>query len=104
MPYIRSDRRPNIDNKVSALAKTLEELGDEKGDLNYAITRLIIEHIKRVGICYNTMSDITGVLNDVKSEFERRVVAPYEDLKCIQNGDVYDDAPRITEQSLRKHD
>lgn len=91
MPYIRPDRRPKIDNKVSALARALEELGSDKGDLNYAITRLVVEHMKRVGVRYSSLSDATGVLNDVKAEFERRIVALYEDEKISENGDVYED-------------
>ena len=37
-----------------------------------------------------------GVLACVRHEFERRVVDPYEDLKCHENGDVYMRREKIT--------
>jgi len=45
--------------------------------------------LKATGISYDNLSDITGVLNDVKTEFERKVVAPYEDEKITENGKIY---------------
>lgn len=61
-----------------------------KGDLNYVMTRLSQEYIVFHGKSYNTLSDVTGMLNDVKTEFERKVVAPYEDMKIEENGGIYD--------------
>lgn len=37
---------------------------------------------------FTTMSQIIGVLESVKQEFYRRVVAPYEEEKIKENGDV----------------
>ena len=90
MPYIKKEKRHEINLDIQELINTLEELGYEKGDLNYSITLLVQFYIKHHGKSYNTLSDVTGVLNDVKTEFERRVVAPYEDKKIKENGDVYD--------------
>lgn len=36
-----------------------------------------------------TQIQILGVLSCVQQEFYRRVVAPYEDQKCRENGDVF---------------
>lgn len=90
MPYIHQDRRLTINLDVQEVINTLEELGYKKGDLNYVITKLVQYYVKYHGKRYDTLSDVTGVLNDVKTEFERRVVVPYEDNKIIENGDVYD--------------
>ena len=37
---------------------------------------------------YAKLAIITGVLENIKQEFYRRVASPYEDLKAKQNGDV----------------
>jgi hypothetical protein len=35
------------------------------------------------------MNDVVGALEGAKAEFQRIVVAPYEDKKMAENGDVY---------------
>lgn len=89
MPYIKKHRREKLDHYIEDLAEQLTFLDNNKGDLNYTISRLVALHLKDVGKSYDSLSDITGVLNDVKTEFERRVVSPYENQKILENGDVY---------------
>jgi len=38
---------------------------------------------------YRTMNEVLGAFDAASKEFYRRVVAPYEDEKIEQNGDVY---------------
>jgi hypothetical protein len=59
------------------------------GELNYTFTREIKEYIGTKGLRYQTINDIIGALEGAKMEFYRRVVAPYEDQKIQENGDVY---------------
>jgi hypothetical protein len=59
------------------------------GELNYAITRLLVAYVRRQGKRYETLNAVIGAVEGAKSEFYRRVVAPYEDHKCAVNGDVY---------------
>ena len=97
MPYIKIRRRKKLQRTLGYLCQALRALpvqaGEHfgKGDLNYCITQLVLAYVEHHGKRYDTLSDVTGVLNDVKVEFERRVVAPYEDKKIEENGDVYDD-------------
>lgn len=42
------------------------------------------------GIKWETINDIMGTLESAKTEFTRRVVAPYEDDAIKRNGDLYD--------------
>ncbi len=91
MPYIEEYRRARLEMSVGDVQTDLLDLNWTKGDMNYCITQLVLAYTEYHGKSYNTLSDVTGVLNDVKTEFERRVVAPYEDKKIGQNGDVYDD-------------
>ena len=59
------------------------------GDLNRAFTELAIEYLRVNGLRYQTINDVVGALVGAKDEFNRRVVAPYEDDCIKENGDVY---------------
>jgi len=59
------------------------------GELNFLFTTLIIEYIEKKGESYQTYNDIIGALEGSKLELYRRKIAPYEDKKIIDNGDVY---------------
>jgi hypothetical protein len=58
------------------------------GQLNYCLTRLCIEYAGS-DPNYERLNAIIGALEACKLEFYRRMVAPYEDAKVQQNGDVY---------------
>ena len=89
MPYIIKQDRELLEPAIAEAVKHLKDIDFEKGSLNFFITRLVQEYVLQHQKCYATLSDVTGVLSDVKTEFERRVVAPYEDGKIKENGDVY---------------
>ena len=57
--------------------------------MNYAISMLCKEYIARFGCYYTHLNSVMGVLESAKLEFYRRVVAPYEDKKIEENGDIY---------------
>lgn len=95
MPYITPLYRPHIDTAVTRLVKTIHcnssgvngDLADHAGALNYAITKLILTFLGEPS--YWKLALIKGVLTDVRDEFNRRVVTPYEEGKREANGDVY---------------
>lgn len=88
MPYIRQDRRDRIDAAMEELLDALTDLGQEPGDLNYVITRIIHDNINQTGMSYINLNTVMGVLESATQEFYRRIVAPYEDQKIESNGDV----------------
>lgn len=81
MPYIKPEDRTAI-----LLDNTLI---DDAGELNFYITTLIDSYINKNTKCYTTLNEVIGVLECAKLEVYRRIVAPYEDTKIEQNGDVY---------------
>lgn len=92
MPYIKQNQRERINDLIDLLAFDINELtGENKVDcsgfLNYCITSLILKVIPARR--YWDIALVTGVLENVKQEFYRRYVTPYEDKKISQNGDVY---------------
>ena len=57
------------------------------GEINYAVSRLCCLVIGKKPT-YPKICIITGVLENIKQEFYRRLAAPYEENKIVQNGDV----------------
>jgi hypothetical protein len=78
MPYIKIGER-----------KAAREHPSGAGELNFAITVLLIKYAYAKGLSYQTINDISGACTEALAEFRRRVVVPYEDKKIQENGDVY---------------
>lgn len=88
MPYIEQKKRDVYDPLLAHLLQQLVAEGLASGDLNYCITQLVRGYWNS-NPKYATIASITGVLHDVASEFDRRIVSKYEDGKIVANGDVY---------------
>jgi hypothetical protein len=84
MPYIDKERRNQLNPLVN-----YADIPKTAGELNYVITMAIKEYIAENGQSYQIFNDIIGALEGAKLEFNRRIVAPYEDKKIRENGDVY---------------
>lgn len=79
MPYIkREERGPGA-----------AFFPENAGQLNYAVTLMVLDYFHRMGGRYQQLNDILGALEGAKLEFYRRLAAPYEDTKIAENGDVY---------------
>lgn len=86
MPYIKDEERRKFEYAVSVIATQIET----PGQLNYVISWLVREYLRhREPFNYETLNGIVGVLESAKAEFQRRVVASYEDAKALENGDIY---------------
>jgi len=80
MPYIKKEDREKFN---TLLEFPFSELS--AGELNYLIT-MILKHTYPKG--YADYNALVGVLESVKLELYRKVIAPYEDIKIKENGDV----------------
>ena len=92
MPYIPQQDRNHLDPKIKELAQAVSDRvkangGDYEGILNYTMTKLLLFIIPEHR--YKHIARITGVLENVKQEFYRRLAAPYEDAQIKKNKDVY---------------
>lgn len=83
MPYIPHESRIKLSYQDNQRPET-------SGELNYCITTLCAEYTKTKGLSYNTINEVIGVLTCAGAEYYRRVCIPYENKKCVANGDVYD--------------
>jgi hypothetical protein len=94
MPYIKKIDRASYDDIVDSLADKVKYNGEADakqycGDLNYIITTLlhkVLDDGVRTG--YADYNELIGMLECCKLELYRRKVAPYEDEKIKENGDV----------------
>lgn len=86
MPYIAPiDRLDLISGDI---------LPDTAGELNFVLTNIILQYIKDAegrdySFGYQKLNDALGALEGCKLELYRRIVAPYEDKKIQENGDVF---------------
>ncbi len=87
MPYIKPEQRAKYEETLGELIKILRSLPSEKvdGELNYIVTQIINEVYP---VRYFHLNKAIGVLECIKQEFYRRVVASHEDIKIKESGDV----------------
>jgi hypothetical protein len=87
MPYVAYVFREIWAGLVDPLAAQIDERVDA-GTLNYMVTRVV-----RAALGprpdYERFNTLIGVLEAAKLELYRRMVAPYEDRKITEHGDVY---------------
>ena len=80
MPYVEEFKREYLDTVVKNLSSLKAD-----GDLNYVLFALCKRHVKP---SYNNYKNFCGELRQCVTEIERRILAPYEDEKIKENGDV----------------
>ena len=86
MPYITKINR----NVFKKGLEILSGLVVTPGELNYLFTMLANDYInQKKSKSYQYINDAIGALECTKQELYRRVAAPYEDIKIVNNGDVY---------------
>lgn len=96
MPYIKEEDRKeldsNIDQLISAIYNIKHSLDNPHdfsiylGRINYCFSRIVGGLMGSPS--YNKVAMITGVLENIKQEFYRRIAEPYEDKKILENGDI----------------
>lgn len=102
MPYIDESNRTKLDACIGELILCLKntisdkpfqntELSNEEllkiaGNINYVFSRVSASLMGTPS--YPKIAILTGVLENIKQEFYRRVASVYEDQKISQNGDI----------------
>tara|TARA_B100000287_G_C20141681_1_gene586448 strand:- start:114 stop:431 length:318 start_codon:yes stop_codon:yes gene_type:complete len=94
MPYINENARKELDDCIEAMVDclthgndlTTNEFGIICGEINYTFSRILAKTMGKT--TYTKIAVATGVLENIKQEFYRRIATPYEDKKIIENGDI----------------
>jgi len=90
MPYLVADERLDIEGIIPHLSKAILTPGTTlPGNINFAVSSLVNEIVADRGESYALYNTILGALECSKLEIYRRMVAPYEDEKQKENGDVF---------------
>lgn len=79
MPYIKQSDRSEL----------IYRNPENAGELNFAIHLMLEDYLIKKEESYQTYNDMMGVLAGVQAELYRRKIAPYEDKKAEENGDIY---------------
>jgi predicted transcriptional regulator len=82
MPYIKKENRYKFEVIFNLIDDDIKA-----GELNYIITKIINKMLKN-NMNYARCNEIIGALECCKLELYRRKIAPYEDKKMKENGDV----------------
>lgn len=89
MPYIDTEQREKYDPLLEPFTRRFELGNFHPGELNYVITKLVLAFLAEQNN-YTAYNEVVGVLESVKLELYREKVAPYEDVKLLENGTVYE--------------
>ena len=85
MPYIEQRFRANLDYLIDEM---LRYSLHREGFLNYTLFKLCKELNKGKFESYSSYKSFIGELNECVAEIRRRLLAPYEDKKIDENGDI----------------
>lgn len=96
MPYIKEEERLELDGAIESLVQAIKnnktslynphDFSNYLGRINYCFSRIISGVMGSVS--YSKIAMATGVLENIKVEFYRRVAEIYEDKKIVENGDI----------------
>lgn len=92
MPYIKDDDKVKWKRVIAELQHAFEVFAPDEvhaGDLNYLFSMVAKQYLVSKGLQYAHINDVLGALDGASKEFYRRLVAPYEDKKIKNNGDIY---------------
>jgi hypothetical protein len=82
LPYIPQAERND-------LAPHANRIANDPGELNFQITCIINGYLAAKPLKYARLNDAVGALECAKLELYRRIAAPYESSKILENGEVY---------------
>ncbi len=96
MPYINEEERVELDIVIKQMVDAIREtactldnphdFSNYLGRINYSFSRIIGQLMREPS--YKKIAMATGVLENIKQEFYRRLASPYEDQKILENGDI----------------
>lgn len=92
MPYIDPQTRDRLsDPDLPPRAR----LALNAGELTYQLQQVLLAYIKGHELKYQTLAECLGALEGAKLDLIERVVKPYEERKCEDNGDVWPDRDAV---------
>lgn len=91
MPYIKEELRKLFNIYIENIESNIRLNLDTDKDINSSVTYVVYKLIKDIygnKRSWDLKANALKVLEDVKLEYYRRVLAPHADKKIIENGDI----------------
>ncbi len=96
MPYIKQIYRKNLDSIIEDMTAEIKincsdkngSIPDMPGLINYTFSKILYNLYNPIS--YSKINSVIGVLECVKQEFYDKVARPYENIKCEENGEVFE--------------
>lgn len=85
MPYVDMKTRERLDGGGR------NNHPQNVGQLTYDLQRCLKRYQEDRGLSYQTLAECLGALEGAKCDLNERIVQPYENRKCEENGDVWPD-------------
>lgn len=82
-PYIEQLRRTRLEEDMHL------PVPRTTGELNWMLTQVALRYLCTKPVGYAAMNDVMGAFASAAQEFYRKVAVPYENEKCLINGEVY---------------
>ena len=96
MPYINKEEREELDPYIKEIVDAIKytkiglnnpnDFKNHLGRINYTFSRILSGVMSSIN--YSNIAMATGVIENIKQEFYRRIASPYEDKKINENGDI----------------
>jgi hypothetical protein len=103
MPYLSDEHKNELDDAIIDLTTTLTETEVSiPGGLNYIISQIVDRVVVKHGESYSLYNTMLGSVEAAKLEIYRRLIAPYEDTKIKENGDVFCKKPKQRSKGQQK--
>lgn len=90
MPYIPHEDRNRFRPALASLAAAIDEDDITPGQLDYLFCIVAKLYVDKKGANYTSFNDVMGAFKGASSEFERRMIVPYEEGKLRMNGDIFE--------------
>ncbi len=87
MPYVKQAIRQTFEPELSRIRLLLDGGSMQPGDLNYVITAIVKTYLGQTPN-YTRYNAVIGVLECAKLEVYRKWIAPFEDVKAMENGEI----------------
>ena len=87
MSYIEQEIRDELETALKDIALILTGR-PRAGNLTYVLYTLCTRFVAPFAGGFSDLNEVIGCLESTKQEFYRRQIAPYEDQKIEENGDV----------------
>ncbi len=96
-PYVDQETRERLDGPSKGIGVNHPQ---SAGQLTYALQQCLLRYLEDKGLSYQILCECLGALEGAKLDITERIIKPYEQSKCVENGDVWPRHLELTRKGL----